>query len=184
MMDWFPAVMTLVGVLVGVGVQEFRIWREREDKYKDMVFEKRLEVHQGAHYWCMALGRLMAPHRLMQKGGIEVAFKKSQEADEWLAKNELYLDNDSDLKMTEFLRYVDETCLRYSQGISGGKKIDVAGETRKLIDITVGLSASIRKGIGGKYLPEQSISIENVEVEKGLDEVVEATEEFIKRHKL
>ena len=35
-MDWFPAVMTLIGVLVGVGIQEIRIWRERTDKYKDI----------------------------------------------------------------------------------------------------------------------------------------------------
>jgi len=31
-MDWFPAVMTIAGVLVGVGVQEFRIWRAKIDK--------------------------------------------------------------------------------------------------------------------------------------------------------
>ena len=49
-MDWFPAVMTLVGVLIGVGIQELRFWHERKDKYKDMVFEKRLAAYQGAYY--------------------------------------------------------------------------------------------------------------------------------------
>jgi hypothetical protein len=31
-MDWFSAVMGLVGVLLGVAIQEFRFWRERKDK--------------------------------------------------------------------------------------------------------------------------------------------------------
>lgn len=182
-MDWIAPVMGLIGVVVGAGIQEFRIWRERKDKYKDMVFEKRLDVHQSANYWCMKLSRLMSPHRIMEDGAIAVVIKEVREASEWLAKNELYLDEESSLKMTEFLKYVCETCLKYSEDKKVGKNINVAEETRKLLDNTIALFSSIRRGIGVKYLPEQRISIENVEVEKSLDKVVEHMEEFMKKQK-
>lgn len=70
-MDWFPAVMTLIGVLVGVGIQELRIWRERKDKYKDMVFEKRLDAHQEGHYRIAKLVMAMMPNQIMKGGGFK-----------------------------------------------------------------------------------------------------------------
>ena len=112
-MDWVTAVIGLVGVIVGVGIQEFRIWRERKDKYKDMVFEKRLDAHQGAYYWCMTLFELMLPPKLMKDGGVKVAAEETLKATDWLNKNALYLDEDSRVVMNLFFRYISETCYKY-----------------------------------------------------------------------
>jgi hypothetical protein len=172
MMDWFPAVMTLVGVLIGVGIQEFRIWRERKDKYKDMVFEKRLDVHQGAYYWCMKFVKLMMPHRLMKVVGREALLQASWEFTEWLNKNALYLDEGSVEKLNKFFQYVTETGCKYADE-KRKKDINIKEETQELIKNVNDILASIKKGIGFKYLPEQEILIEGIESEKLLDKAVE-----------
>lgn len=181
-MDWFPAVMTLVGVLVGLGVQEFRIWRERKDKYKDMVFEKRLDTHQGAYYQCMRILNLIMPHILMSDEGASVAVKEAWNAYEWLDKNRLFLDDDSSFKMNCFFQYACETAYKYTDE-EGRKNIDVEEETRRLFEIVVDVTASIRKGIGVEYLPEPKIFIKDIEVKKELDKTVEKMKRFIEEQK-
>ena len=182
-MDWFTPLVGFLGLAIGFGYQEYRIRRERKDKYKDMVFEKRLDAHQGAHYWSRRFLGLMSPHRLVKEGAVAVVIKEVQEAYEWLTRNELYLDEASSLKMTEFLHYAAETCLRYLEYKKEGKNINVEEETRKLLYNEGVLSASIRKGIGVKYLPEQRISIDTAVVEKSLDEVVGGMEAFMEKEK-
>jgi hypothetical protein len=182
MMDWFPAVMALVGVLVGVGVQEFRIWREKKDKYKDMVFEKLLEAHQDAYYWCMRLSGHMRPDRLMRDGGVEAAIKEDQEALEWLNKNALYLDEDSRTKMTSFILYIHETSMKYKDE-KWKKNINIEEELLKTLENVVKVTSSLKKGIGVKYLPEQEISIENIEMERAFDTVVKDAKGFREKQK-
>jgi len=176
MMDWFAAVMTLVGVLVGVGVQEFRIWRERKDRYKNMVFQKRLDAHQGAYYWCMRLMTLMRPDRLMREGGVGAAIEKNWEASEWLNKNALYLDKDSRSKMIGFVRYIGETSLKYKDE---GWKTDVhiKEETLNVVMRAGEVVTTVEKGIGVDYLPKQKTLSENIrwiEIEQELGKIVKS----------
>jgi len=147
-----------------------------------MVFEKRLEAHQGAYYWCMRLSKVNRPHRLTKDGGVEAAVKEFWEADEWLNKNALYLDEGSRAKMAEFLEYTCDTGFKYIDE-AGRKNIDIEEEVRKLVKIAREVISSIKKGVGVKYLPEQKISIENIESGKGFAELVESTEELIRRQK-
>jgi hypothetical protein len=176
-MDWFPAVMTLVGVLVGVGVQEFRIWREKKDKYKDMVFEKRLDAHQGAYCWCMRLFDVMLPNKLMRGEGVRVAMKEASEALDWWDKNALYLDEDSRIKMNIFIQYMCETVYKYVDE-TGRKNISIEEETRKLLQNSREVVSSIKRGVGVKYLPEPRISSVTLAGMKSLDELVERMAEL------
>jgi len=181
-MDWFPAVMTLVGVLIGVGIQEFRIWRERKDKYKDMVFERRLDAHQGAYHQCMRLLKFVMPDKLVVDGGAEVAIKETLEAHEWLNKNALYLDGDSREKVSNLFRYICETGLKYKDE-KWRENINIGEETRKLLEKLVEALVCIERGIGVEYLPERKMVIESIETEKLLDELIADEERLIGKQK-
>jgi hypothetical protein len=178
--DWFPAVMTLVGVVIGVGIQELRIWRERKDKYKDMIFEKRLDAHQGGYYWCMKLLSVMMPNRLMKDGGLSDVDEKLGGAMEWLDKNALYLNQDSRVKMNEYFQYVSETSLKYKD-VKGISNINIGEETEKLVENAGKVLSSIQKGIGVEYIPEKKLSREKIEIEKELGGVAKKIEELVKR---
>jgi hypothetical protein len=182
MMAWFPAVMTLVGVLVGVGVQEFRIWREKKDKYKDMVFERRLDAHQGAYYECMRLLKFVMPDKLVVDGGVEVAIEETLEAHEWLNKNALYLDEDSRTKMSALFNYICETTIKYKDA-KWRKNINIGEETRKLIDNLSEVLGCIQRGIGVEYLPERKKLIESIDTEKRLNELIEDEERLMEKEK-
>ena len=152
-MDWATAVITLAGVIAGVGIEEFRFWRERKDKYKDMVFEKRLDAHQGAYYWCTRLLDVMWPHKLMRDEGVRGAMKEGQGALDWLGKNALYLDEDSRIGMDVFIDYMCETAYKYVDE-KGRKNINVEEETGKLLQNSREVVSRIKRGVGVKYLPE------------------------------
>jgi len=181
-MDWVTAVIGFIGVVVGAGIQEFRIWRERRDKYKDMVFQKRLDAHQGAHYWCDRLVKSMMPHRLMKAEGVGVATREFWEAQEWLRKNTLYLDEGSRDKLLVFFLYVAETIMKYKDE-GQRRNINVKEEARRLSKNGAAVLHSIERGIGFKYLPERKISSESIDAEELLDEAVEGMERIIGREK-
>jgi len=173
-MDWFPAVMTLIGVLVGVGIQEYRIRRERKDKYKDMVFEKRLDAHQGAYYRCTKLAQSVRPDRLLRDGGAEEAISESWGCLDWLNENALYLDDNSRFKMTNFILYVSQMSSKYRDK-ELRKTLEVENQVEDVTRRLVAVTTSIKKGVGVKYLPEEelNVSIESVEMQKVLDELLD-----------
>ena len=173
-MDWLPAVMTLIGVLVGVGIQEIRIWREKKDKYKDMVFEKRLDAHQGAYYWCMRLSGVVMPHSLAKDGGTQPAVKVLGEALEWLDKNALYLDEDSRIKMDALIGDAYGTASRYEDK-EGRGNINEGKEERRLSGEIREALASIKTGVGVRYLPERRIPREYIKARKQLGKLLKAT---------
>jgi len=155
-MDWLTPVMGIIGVVVGAGIQEFRIWREKKDKYMDMVFEKRLDAHQGAYYWCMRLLKVALPINLTQDGGVQVAVEEINEAMEWVDKNALYLDEDSRIEIGELFKFVNVTSSKYvdRRNIEG---INSEEERQKVVKKVREVLSSITRGIGVKYLPEQRI---------------------------
>ena len=175
-MDWLSAVIGLVGVLAGLGVGQFTISRERKDRYKNMVFQKRLDAHQGAYYWCMRLTALMRPDRLMREGGVRRAIEKNWEALEWLNKNALYLDNNSRLKMMGFVRYIGETSLKYKDE-KWRTEVRIKEETLNVLMRGGEVAAAVEKGIGVDYLPKQKIlaeSIRWIEIEQDLEKIVKS----------
>lgn len=182
-MDWFPAVMTLVGVLVGVGVQELRFWHERKDKYKDMIFEKRLDAHQGAYYRCMKLTEAVRADRLMTDEGVEAAIKESWTGMDWLHKNALYLDENLRFKMNNFILYIASMGLKYRDK-KWRKNIDIEKEVQNVTKRVMEVLNSIRIGIGVKYLPEGEIGVvgsESIEMRKIYEEFLEAMVKDAKR---
>ena len=179
-MDWFPAVMGLVGVAVGVGIQEFRIWRERKDKYKDMIFEKRLETHQGAYYRCQRLVDFMMPDALVEDEGVKALIDELWEYKEWLDKNTLYLDGDSRAKINMLINYAVRTAKKYRDE-EWIKKIDVGKETAQLHKNIVEVLMSIKRGVGVDYLPEEKVQIEDSYLYELFGEVVERAERRVKR---
>jgi hypothetical protein len=189
MMDWFPAVMTLVGVLVGLGVQELRIWRERKDKYKDMIFEKRLDAHQGAYYRCMKLAESMRPDKLVRDGGVEEAIKETWRGLDWLHQNALYLDDSSGSEMNGFIAYVAGMAIKY-RGKEWRSPLEVRKEVNEVAVRLAGVLGSIRRGVGVKYLPEGDMPIVGVAgtesvgmYDEFLREMVRNTEESRKEEK-
>jgi hypothetical protein len=176
-MDWLTGVMGIIGVVVGAGIQEFRLWRERKDRYKDMVFEKRLEAHQGAYYWCKKLLGVTMPHKLMKEGGLKTVNEKLGEATEWLDKNTLYLDRKSVLGVSDFFLYVGRTSLKYKDE-KGRSGVNIKEETRRLAESWWAVSSSLQKGMGVEYLPKQEISVDRIEMEKEFDEAVGYVEEL------
>ena len=179
MADWITPAVGLLGVIVGAGIQEFRFWRERKEKYQSMVFEKRIEAHQGAYYWCMRLLKVIRPHRLMKEGGLEAVHDELWKATEWLNQNTLYLDNNSRDKMAKFFSFISKTCLKYFKEERG--KIDVKKELMLLFENMKEVLSSIEKGIGIKYLPDIEISGERIDINELWKDIEDATEELIKR---
>jgi hypothetical protein len=45
-------ISVLVSVLIGAAIPIFMQWRDNKEKYQQMVFEKRLQVHQEAYALC------------------------------------------------------------------------------------------------------------------------------------
>jgi hypothetical protein len=155
-MDWFPAIMTVVGVLIGVGIQGLRIWREKRDKYRDMVFERRLDAHQAAYYRCMRLLRVSVPWQLAEDGGLDSVVKEIDEATEWLNQNALYLDEGSREGMEDLMISLNISAGKYEkEGRKGGRNDKKVRD--KVVREVGEVLHSLKKGIGVKHLPDQEI---------------------------
>jgi len=180
MMDWFPAVMALVGVLVGLGVQELRIRRDKKDKYKDMVFEKRLEAHQGAYYRCHRLVGFMTPDKLVEDGGIKALADEFDEYREWISKNALYLAGDSKTKMNMFFYYAFKKAKKYADK-EWIKTMNVKEEIMELHKNFVEVLISVQRGVDVEYLPEEKIQIEGSYLEEVFNELIENRERMMEK---
>jgi hypothetical protein len=181
-MDWFTPLVGFIGLAIGLGYQEYRIRRERKGKYKDMIFEKRLEAHQGAHYGLKRLSKFMLPYELMKDGGLKALHEEMSKYYDWIDKNVLYLDGDSRRKISLFSQYAWETMKKY-QDAEWIKNINVKEEIRKLIDNMATVLVSIERGIGVNYLPEEKMSLEESLLEKMFDEAVGDVGELVKKQK-
>lgn len=145
MSEWAIAIAVMVGTLLGVGIQEFRRWRESRERYQVMTFPKRLEAHQQAFSWCHAL------NVVLNRSDPEEIHKVADEARAWWNDNCFLLDTDSRRKMIPLFNVAHI----YAEGIERGKPLDVQlGDSvwRYLEDAL----KAITKGVGDKYLPETS----------------------------
>ena len=85
------AIFGLVGVVVGSGLvllyNLYRDRREREEKYRVMLYEKRLEAHQKAFCYIQKLNVALNTAQ-----NDEDLWEVTREAREWWDSNCLYLD--------------------------------------------------------------------------------------------
>ena len=145
MSEWAIAIAVIVGTLLGVGIQEFRRWRERGERYQVMTFLKRLEAQQQAFSWCHALNVA-----LNQRDPEEI-HRVADEARAWWNDNCFFLDTNSRRKMIPLFNAAHI----YAEGVERGKPGDVQlGDSiwRYLEDAL----KAITEGVGDKYLPETS----------------------------
>ena len=149
MAEWWVPLVGLFGVLVGVGITEFRLWAERKDRYRIMTFEKRLQVHQEAYRLCMEQAMLMNDLHKKEPEVVKKFNKSHDEAKDWLNHNCLYLDTRSwrGIMNAFFAASI------YGRDLAEQRQtVDKAYEYAHS-EFTKCLS-SIAKGIGAKYLPE------------------------------
>ena len=181
-MDWFPALMTLVGVLVGVAIQEYRIRRERKDKYKDMAFEKRLEAHQEIYYRIIGLGELMSPGKLMKEAGAKAFHKELLEFTKCVARNALYLARDCRREIVVFLEYARKTGNNYADE-EWVKSVNVKEEMDKLLHNMRIVMNSVERGVGVEYLPEEKTRLEASFMQGMREELLDKAERLASKRK-
>jgi len=144
MPEWVVALVValvgLLGVVLGVGIQEFRQWRESKERYQVMTFERRLVVHQKAFYLCHKLDRVLP------SGDVPRIRLVAEETRQWWDSNCLLVDEDSREAMMRLIYAADDYAIeteefgvRFEHGVF------------RLVGIAL---EAIVKGIGVKHLPE------------------------------
>ena len=136
------AIIGLVGVIIGVIIQEFRRWRERKEFYHSMIFKERLEKHQKAFEFCHKLNRTLNTGTPNQINKIAKEFRR------WWDSNSFYLDNESRKLIIPLINY------SYAYAKNDPDKNKVWDYLNKSL-------ASLSIGIGVKYLPESKGKNEN-----------------------
>ena len=130
MSELIAPVVGLIGVILGVGISEFRRWRESKEQYRILTFEKRLTIHQEALSFCYKVH-----HCLFQSKAQEEKNNIIDEMEKWWENDCLLLDEKSRRKMldligdardyangfaesqSQFMRTFGETIQAISQGI-------------------------------------------------------------------
>jgi len=148
MPEWITAIIGLAGVVIGVGITEFRRWMERKERYKEMVFEKRLNVHQEAYYLCCKLMIALHLLKVVEKKNNTDCVKAVARIHDWWPHKCLYLDNHSQGLILEVLRLSTHQVDNIMEG-----KID------EVLDVHIDRMFNktlecIARGIGVKYLPD------------------------------
>ncbi|MHA1971577.1 MAG: hypothetical protein ACTSW1_01220 [Candidatus Hodarchaeales archaeon] len=86
---WIGVIGVIGGAIIGAGIQEFRLWGERKDKYRVMSFDRRLEAHQ------QAFAALHELNRILNTGVSKDIDRTAIETRKWWDKNCLFLDEKS-----------------------------------------------------------------------------------------
>ena len=164
MPDWVIAIAVVVGTLLGAGIQEFRRWRERGERYQVMTFSKRLETHQQAFSWCHELNVALNQHDPEEIHGV------ADEARAWWNANCFFLDTDSRRKMIPLFNAAHD----YADGIESKRRGNVQPDNSIWRYLNDALKAII-EGIGDRYLPEMSTAEAVKQEEKETDQGGEST---------
>ncbi len=144
MPEWGIALIGVAGIIVGVLITEVRNWLDRKQRFRVMTFEKRLEAHQKAYYWCQKRNEVL---NISENAEIH---KTAREAREWWNANCLFLDAQSRSEMVGLLNLAHY----YADDMKFGKEVWPSLRTT--------LKAIVR-GIGVEYLPEMSQLPEELE---------------------
>jgi hypothetical protein len=140
-------VFGLIGVILGVGVMEFRHWREERERYQVMTFEKRLETHQAALNWCYQLNRVLNSRDPGDIHGI------ADQAREWWNKNCLLLDEKSRESMVLTINFSHSYANKFEHPDKGEPEAQKGSQVWHYLNDSL---RAIHEGIGVKYLPEKT----------------------------
>ena len=135
MNEFLGALIGFLGVIIGVAIQEFRRWKERQEFYHSMVFKERLERHQKAFEWCHKLNRVLNSDNATKINNIAKEFR------EWWDGNCFYLDEKSRKLIIPLINW----SYAYARGEKSKNK--VWGYLNETLN-------SLSVGIGVRYLPE------------------------------
>ncbi len=152
MPDWALALAVVIGTIIGASIGEFRHWRESRQRYQVMAFEKRLQAHQEAVSWCLKISDYMGPSKMRKKQGIEQLLDHVEEAGEWLNKNCLLLDTNSNASLLDVLEFATRNARDYTSGAA-----TTVDEDKEIAKITQEIRKAIRciaQGVGVKYIPD------------------------------
>jgi len=137
--DWIAALIYLIkdigSFLAGAGVTWLTLRWEYKEKYKSMVFRKRLDAHQKAFEWCHIL------NRKLNSGNPDEIHDVANKFREWLDANCLYLDRKSPNIIIALINYAHQ----YAAGQVGSSVFVYLNKALK----------SIVEGIGAEYLPKE-----------------------------
>ena len=131
------ALVGLLGVVFGIAITVLLHWLDKEARYRDITFEKRLSAHQEAYYQNQTM------YEALNSNDKDEIHNKADDMKEWWKKNSLYLDNRSSQSMLALF----SASLQYSLPPSnpqGAEKI------WNLLEINL---KDIINGIGAKHLP-------------------------------
>lgn len=159
------AIFGLVGVVVGSGLvllyNYYRDRREREEKYRVTLYEKRLEAHQKAFYLIRELNKSFnLPPEDMDKDKISTIEKKRAEVDEWWASHCFYVDPKSLDKISDIIERSEQLVRDYGLPKDSPDKWDEDERKRwvkqrweltRCIDYT---KRALQEGIGMKHIEE------------------------------
>ena len=135
-MEWLIALFTLLGVILGLGYSEYKNRQGRKERFRVMTFEKRLEAHQQAYYWCHKLNEVL---NIGEKADIHNTANKARE---WWNSNCLLLDTNSRREIVQLINLSHA----YAHDLKSGEYVwDSLQKSLK----------SVVKGIGFEYLPEE-----------------------------
>lgn len=137
MPDWALAIAVVIGTIIGASIGEFRHWREGRQRYQVMTFEKRLEAHQQAYYWCHKL------NEVLNASDAPKIHQTATEAREWWNGNCLFLDANSRRETVKLINLAHF----YADGHKTGEYVWSSLMTAM---------RAIIAGIGIEYLPEMS----------------------------
>lgn len=131
------ALFTLLGVMLGLGYSEYKNRQERRERFRVMTFEKRLQAHQQAYYWCQKLNEV-----LNIGGNKETIHTTANQAREWWNSNCLLLDAVSRSEMVGLMNFAH----LYANDNEMGRNV--------WSSLVTTLKAVV-SGIGFEYLPEE-----------------------------
>ena len=142
--DWAIALIGLLGVILGVATSAFWQWTEREERYRVMMFEKRLAVHQEAFTLTSQIRTklLLAVSEKNMPSQDEV-YSDFEEMREWWKANCLYLDSTSRKAFLDLFVSVRIYAVSYNPE-----------DAKKCLELTKTTVQKIIQGIGEQYLPE------------------------------
>lgn len=143
MADWIGVIGVVAGVVVGAGIQEFRLWMERKQRYQVMTFDKCLEAHQRAFYWCQKL------NEILNIGQTQEIHEIAVNARDWWNSNSLLLDENSRKSMLFTMNLAHSFAREMSSPIK--QDVRIGDQVWSSLDKSF---KAIMEGIGTEYLPE------------------------------
>lgn len=155
---WVGLIGVGVGSSITLGYNFWRDWSEGREKYRVMLYEKRLEIHQKGFYLVHKLSETM-PDSIEGMKRVKAATinELSHQLEEWWTLNFFYLDEESRRRIIEAIVDAEDLVMDYTIQDDSTYRLDDKRtswhndhrEFRKCIQDTL---ISLEKGIGMKHV--------------------------------